>query len=176
VHYRNLTELSFEQFNTLKLSTFDWFHFEGRNVNQVYKMMNKAKHENKTISLEIEKERKDFNQLFPLADILMISKPFALNRGFHSAIECLHHFTKHYPHALISCSWGEQGAWLIQNNTIFHSPAFIPDKIIDTIGAGDTYNAGLIHKLITNTPLNDAIEFACKLAGKKCSQSGFNLN
>ncbi len=174
VHYRNLPELTFEQFDKIKLSDFDWFHFEGRNINQTYKMIKKIKHNNKMISLEIEKERKDFDQLFPLADILMISKPFAQNLSFDSAKECLNHFAKKYPHALISCTWGKQGAWLIQNNSIFHSPAFIADKIIDTIGAGDTYNAGLIHSIINNTPLDKAIEFACKLAGKKCAQSGFN--
>jgi len=172
VHYRDLPELTFEKFNKIKLSPFDWFHFEGRNINNVYKMMSKAKLQNKTISLEVEKERKNFDQLFSLADVLMISKPFAQSRGFNSAKDCLTYFSQHFPNTLISCTWGEQGAWAIHKNTFFHSPAYSPNKIIDTIGAGDTYNAGLIHKLIKNSP-NDSIIFACKLAGQKCGQSGF---
>ena len=60
VHYRDLPELTFDKFDKIKLSAFDWFHFEGRNIKHIYKMMSKAKQQHKTISLEVEKERKSF--------------------------------------------------------------------------------------------------------------------
>ena len=174
IHYRDLPEITFDKFDKINLSDFDWFHFEGRNIEYVYKMMTKVKQQNKSISLEAEKERKDLDQLFSLADVLMISKPFAQNRGFKSAKDCLGHFSQLLPQTFISCTWGEQGAWASHNKTVFHSKAFSPKTTIDTIGAGDTYNAGLIHKLINKSSLIDSVEFACKLAGKKCGQSGFN--
>jgi ketohexokinase len=174
IHYRDLCELNFKAFDQINLSTFDWLHFEGRNIEQTSKMMNKAKQLNKTISLEAEKNRKDIDRLFPLTDVLMISKPFAKKRGFNSAKDCLLYFSQLLPHAVISCTWGNKGAWAIQSNTLFHSPAFSPNAVVDTIGAGDTFNAGLIHSVALNNPIDDSIKFACKLAGKKCGQYGFN--
>ena len=55
VHYRDLHELSFEQFDRLDLSGYDWFHFEGRNPRQTRLMMEKARRTGKPLSLEVEK-------------------------------------------------------------------------------------------------------------------------
>lgn len=54
------------------------------------------------------------------------------------------------------------------------SGAYSPQQIVDTLGAGDTFNAGLIHCLSIGKNLQDSLSFACKLAGAKCGMSGYN--
>jgi len=175
VHYRDLAELSFDQFKTLDLSVFDWFHFEGRNVEQTALMMQYAKNFNKPISLEAEKDRPGLEDLFPLADIILFSRPYASIKGFDHAEPFLLHMSQAFPDLTLTSSWGDRGAWGIAHETVYHNPAFPVEKIIDTTGAGDTFNAGIIHALVEQQGLTDALQIACRLAAKKCAQPGFDF-
>jgi ketohexokinase len=174
VHYRDLPELSSRQFEQLDLSSFDWFHFEGRNTEHSRYMMRRAAASGKPLSLEVEKPRDELDSLMEQAGVIMFSRAFAQNQGFIDASTCLRHYAERYPRALLTCSWGEQGAWGWHAGQLLHSPAFPPAQIIDTIGAGDTFNAGLIHSLNRHGDLSEALAFACRLAGKKCGQTGFD--
>lgn len=60
-HYRDLAEYSFNAFNMINLKTFDWLHFEGRNIVPTQKMMQRSKthYPKLPISLEIEKTGKE---------------------------------------------------------------------------------------------------------------------
>jgi ketohexokinase len=44
----------------------------------------------------------------------------------------------------------------------------------ETLGAGDTFNAGLIDGYVRGLMLGEALTLACRLAGKKCGQIGFS--
>jgi sugar/nucleoside kinase (ribokinase family) len=59
---------------------------------------------------------------------------------------------------------GRDGAFLWKGETFLHQPAFLNDNVVDTIGAGDSFGAGFIHKFIQGKPLKDCLEFAA-LAG-----------
>jgi len=173
VHHRDLAELSLQQFMSLDLAPYDWFHFEGRNPQQTHGMMQRAAATGKPLSLEVEKPRPQLEPLMAEARVIMFSRAFAEEQGFSDAAACLGHFAGRYPQAILTCSWGEQGAWGWRQGELLHSPAFPPPRIIDTIGAGDTFNAGLIHRLCRHDDLAEALAFACRLAGKKCGQTGF---
>jgi ketohexokinase len=49
----------------------------------------------------------------------------------------------------------------------------IPDRVIDTLGAGDTFNAAIIHGCLGGLETGVLLEQACRLAGRKCAQTGF---
>jgi ketohexokinase len=44
--------------------------------------------------------------------------------------------------------------------------------VVDTLGAGDTFNAAIIHAKLAGRPLAECLHDACQLAGKKCGQQG----
>jgi len=49
---------------------------------------------------------------------------------------------------VIICAWAEEGAIARTScGSIIQSPAFPPQKVIDTLGAGDTFNAAALYYL-----------------------------
>jgi ketohexokinase len=174
VHYRQLDELNAQQFAQLPLADYDWCHFEARNCTQLLDMLQQCKAAGRPVSLELEKPREQLEPLLPLADVLLISRPFAESQGFSTAQQCLQHFSQRYADAIISCSWGDQGAWLYNKQQIIHQPAFAVTQVVDSLGAGDTFNAGLISQLAQKVAAEQALAFACELAANKCTQTGFN--
>ena len=173
VHYRRLDELDAQQFTQLPLTDYDWCHFEARNCVQLLAMLQHCKAAGKPLSLELEKPRDALEPLLPLADLLLISRPFAESMGFSTAQQCLQHFSQRFADSIINCSWGDQGAWLYDKQQIIHQPAFPITQVVDSLGAGDTFNAGLISQLAQNISPAKALAFACELAANKCTQNGF---
>jgi ketohexokinase len=57
---------------------------------------------------------------------------------------------------------------------LHHARAVQISHVVDTIGAGDTFNAGFIHATLSQLSLPDRLRFANVLAGKKCGQLGFD--
>lgn len=177
VHYRDLPEYDFQRFQQISLEQFDWFHFEGRNVPELRRMLTETQQRrvDQPISLEVEKEREEIDSVLPLADILLFSRAFVMARGFDNAIAFFDAIRPSAPEAILVCTWGDQGAWARDhNNQDSHAPAYIPPRVIDTLGAGDSFNAGLIHAMTGGQTLVDALNQACQLAGKKVGQHGFS--
>lgn len=54
---------------------------------------------------------------------------------------------------------GENGAHLWSNGRIVSKPAFLNNDVSDCIGAGDSFDAGFIHKSIQGKELTECLEF-----------------
>ena len=75
---------------------------------------------------------------------------------------------------VIVCPWGEEGASARQGSeVVVHSPAFPPACVVDTLGAGDTFNAATIFALAHGSALKDSIRFGCRVAGAKVGVVGW---
>ncbi|MFC1751170.1 PfkB family carbohydrate kinase [Pseudomonadota bacterium] len=175
VHHRDLPEYSFAAFKEIDLKQFDWIHFEGRNVSETAKMLEwyRQKNLNLPCSVEIEKEREGIEQLFKYADILLFSRPFAEGRGHNNAMSLLKAIQPAAPNACLICTWGESGAWALDiDGQQYHSPSFPPAQVVDTLAAGDTFNAGMIDACAKAVSLEAALTSACQLAGRKCGHEG----
>jgi len=77
--------------------------------------------------------------------------------------------------ASIVVPWGEKGAMgYLPDGTTFVQPAFPPEKVVDSVAAGDTFIAALISSLSRKQSLKEATKFACWVAGAKVSVVGFD--
>lgn len=164
---------------------FHWIHFEGRNIDQVVQQIdwlnNKAIsdgwRDQLVISVELEKpDREHIDWLMPKGDVVFFSKLFAERRGYDNAATFLHDIKAQCkPKAIIYCTWGSHGATCLSpDNTLHHAPAIKIERVIDAIGAGDTFIAGIIFSLLRNMSLSSSLKFACELASRKVAQQGFS--
>jgi ketohexokinase len=174
VHYRDLPEYRAEDFRNIDTKCYDWIHFEGRNVPETRQMLQHLKQTDplRPASLEIEKSREDIESLYAYPDVLIFSRAFALAQGYTHPTKLFATVRQHNQTALAICAWGEQGAWLqTPELDILHVPA-VRGKIVDTLAAGDVFNAGIIHGLLKNLAVDDVLATAVQLAGDKCAQYG----
>jgi len=174
VHHRDLPEYEADAFRRLDLSRYDWVHFEGRAVDQLHDMLDiVGRHPSLSTSLEVEKPREGIHELLHKADVLLFSYVYALSRGFEDAISLLNSLPDG---SLATCSWGAEGAWAVdEQQSILYEPALNLDRIVDTLGAGDVFNAGLISALSRGQPLESALAGAVALASSKCTHEGVPL-
>ena len=169
VHYRDLMEYGFSAFDELDLANFEWIHFEGRNVPELGKMLKKTRQVGIPCSLEVEKPRKGIEALFDLPDVLLFSRAWVRQRGFDLAEDFLESRSWNRP---VFVAWGEAGAWCREpDGAVLHAPAPAVDAV-DSLGAGDVFNAGVIDGFVRKLPLQDVLNHAVRLATGKCARKG----
>jgi ketohexokinase len=176
VHYRDLPEYDFEAFCRIPLQDFDWLHFEGRNIPETLLMMRRVREllPDLPVSLEVEKPRQNIEVLFPFAELILFSKAVARHHGF-TAQQLLTETKQLAANADIVCALGEKGAVALSRyGETVRSDAFSTQSLVDTLAAGDVFNAGMIDAFLRGTPLAAALRFACQLAGNKCAQVGLH--
>ncbi len=174
VHYRDLPEYPAAAFAAIPLDDYDWVHFEGRAVPQLADMLRRVRHHGPPrCSLEVEKPRPGIEQLFGLPHVLLFGRHYARSRGYAHAADLLRALPR--GGALSCCAWGEAGAWARNGaGLISHSPAYPPPQLVDTLGAGDVFNAGVIDAVLRGLPWAACVDAGCRLAGRKCGRVGMD--
>uniref|UniRef100_A0A8C5TH44 Ketohexokinase n=1 Tax=Malurus cyaneus samueli TaxID=2593467 RepID=A0A8C5TH44_9PASS len=144
---------------------------QARNAAEQGAMLERVERHNRTaaperrvrISVELEKPREE---LLPLMrrdtwcgrgpewgrdERVFISKDLARHFGYQSAPEALRGLRERVqPGATLICAWAEEGADALgPDGKLVHSDAFPPETLVDTLGAGDTFNAAVIFAVAT---------------------------
>lgn len=117
----------------------------------------------------IEKMRKVMLEIIPQVNVLLpgieegeillgLSDPEEIIKGFYEMMD---------PGSLIVLKIGSKGALYYQGDQIKHVDPYCVDNIVDLIGAGDAFAAGLITGLLRELPIRKAVELA-NLVGALC--------
>lgn len=175
VHYRDLPELAAADFARVPLAGLAWLHCEGRHpVETVHLLRDAARRRpDLPISLEIEKPRPNIECLFSGPRVLIFARAYALAQGFHDPVAFL---AAQWPRTTAEClflPWGASGAYgQARQGPLHFAPARVPAAVVDTLGAGDVFNAALIDGLLAGLGLEALLARATALAGHKCGRQG----
>jgi fructokinase len=85
--------------------------------------------------------------------------------------EGITHLMKRYDLRLVALTQGAQGSLLITPNGL-HSQPGQQVQVVDTVGAGDAFTAGLAVGLVLGLPLPQVHARAAQIAAYVCTQSG----
>jgi ketohexokinase len=174
VHYRDLPEYRASDFASLDLGGVHWVHFEGRATDQLASMLRRAGDiPGLAVSLEVEKPRPGIENLFGYAGLLLFSRDYARAKGFVEPVALLQSLP---PGSVATCTWGASGAWAVdREGQVHHAAVNLSEAAVDTLGAGDVFNAGIIHALSRDLPVARALEAAVSLAAAQCARDGLVL-
>ena len=74
------------------------------------------------------------------------------------------------PLVIVKC--GAQGAFACQDGQILHSPGLPVEKVVDTTGAGDCFNAGFLFGLLRGEPLERCLRLGNICGGLSVTAAG----
>ena len=100
----------------------------------------------------------DLNALLPLVDVFVPNKVEIQELTDSTSVPDAVHSLKEVCNVLVVKD-GQNGAYLWTGSELIHEPALRNNHIVDCIGAGDSFNAGFIHKYVKGKPLRECLEF-----------------
>lgn len=193
VHHRDLAELGAGDFARVSLDGCAWVHFEGRNPEATAEMIARVHRVRPElpVSIEIEKPRFGIEALFrkPVATgarglrVLIFARAYAeAGGGGMDARAFLHEQAQRCDADLLVAPWGADGAYGLRREAdVVHVAAHRPARVIDTLAAGDVFNAGIIDALLASdtVALDDrrvaqVLGHANRLAGHGCGIDGLD--
>lgn len=143
--------------------------------NEIVKLYKKAKALGLTTSLDpqwdpAEKWDIDFKSLLSYVDVFM---PNAKELECITGIKPIQEAAKSLTTAnIVVVKNGSEGACLWDGEKFLDQPSFLNSDVVDSIGAGDSFDAGFIHKFIQQNPLNECLEFAALTGAVNTTRAG----
>jgi sugar/nucleoside kinase (ribokinase family) len=145
-------------------------------IQDVVLLFKKAKEMDLTTSLDpqwdpAEKWDLDLNELLPYVDIFMpnltelksLTKSIDLKSGIDKLKEVANK---------IVVKNGSNGAYLWDNNELIQQPSFLNKEVVDSIGAGDSFDSGFVHQFLKGKSNKECLEFGALTGAINTTRSG----
>ncbi|PKQ44427.1 carbohydrate kinase family protein [Confluentibacter flavum] len=142
---------------------FSSYFFQPGFKDSLHLFFQKAKSTGATTSFDVQwdpSEKWDLNleEVLPSVDIFIPNKVEIQNLTGHTDVEAaINSIQNKSKYVVIKC--GTEGSMLFYNGIQITKQSFIHDKVIDTIGAGDSFNAGYISKYIQGKSPEECLVF-----------------
>ena len=125
------------------------------------RLLAKAKELGVTISLDTNWDPEEtwdsgIGEILPFVDIFLPNEQELMHiTKINNVQDALETLGKTVPIIAVKC--GEQGAYAYCKGEIFRSQA-LPSKVLDTVGAGDSFNAGFIHGYLNQYNMTQCLQ------------------
>jgi sugar/nucleoside kinase (ribokinase family) len=131
--------------------------------NDLIALFRKAKESGLTTSIDpqwdpSERWEVDLKSLLPNVDVFMPNMNELCALTNTSSLEDGLRAVKPYCNMLVVKN-GSEGAYLWDGKELIHQPPFLNKEVVDSIGAGDSFDSGFIHKFLQQKPPKECLEF-----------------
>ncbi|MEO6327559.1 MAG: carbohydrate kinase family protein [Ginsengibacter sp.] len=166
--YLSLTDITKEKLKMAGHLHFSSYFLQPGFTNDLDKLFQLAKECGLTTSLDVqwdplEKWDFDFKKILPFVDVFLPNEAELLNltktEKIYLAVQAIEDYGKY-----IVVKKGNKGSLLCYDGRQVERSSFLNEKVVDTIGAGDSFNAGFIYKFIQGFAPEDCQTFG-NLAG-----------
>jgi len=101
-------------------------------------------------------------------EILVFAEMFGISGD---EFEIMHQILDNYNLKILALTKGAEGSWLIsqEEDSYLDTPEV---RVADTVGAGDSFTAGLVSGLLNNKPLKEIHRSAVDISAFVCTQKG----
>ncbi len=111
--------------------------------------------------------------LLPFLSVFMPNmKEFQFLTGTNSMEEGIEKIKEISPDLTLVVKDGANGAYGWTRFEMLHQPAFLNENVMDCIGAGDSFNAGFIHKFTQGCSLKQCLEFGALTGAVSTTKAG----
>ena len=173
-----IKDISFENIATARHLHFSSIFLQPGIRNDVPVIFKKAKSFGLTTSIDpqwdpAEKWEVDLPELLPYVDVFLpnMSEFLALTRT--KTIEAgISEIMQFAPKLTVVVKDGANGAYGWNGSELIHQPALLNDEVVDCIGAGDSFNAGFIHKFTQGASLKQCLEYGTITGAVSTTRAG----
>jgi sugar/nucleoside kinase (ribokinase family) len=113
----------------------------------------------------------NWDELLPLVDVFLPNieelKNITKKQSIEEAVDAIKNITN-----IIAVKNGRDGATIWRGSEFIHQPIFLNENVADAIGAGDSFNAGFIHRFVQKKSLTDCAEFGALCGAISTTRSG----
>ncbi len=144
--------------------------------NDLHILFDKAKKAGLTTSLDIqwdpaEKWNFDYKRILPSIDVFLPNEKELLGLTRQNSIESAISAIKEYGNIIV-VKRGKHGSLLCHENILIPCRAFANEKIVDAIGAGDSFNAGFIFRYMQEQNPLECQKFANLIGAISTTKAG----
>lgn len=131
----------------------------------LFEIIKKAKSNGLTISIDPQWDPEeqwdvDFKKLVSKIDFFLPNEDEFLNIAGSSDLDAaIAEFQPHLTDGTIIIKQGTNGATAVRRENIIHVPGYLNEHPIDTVGAGDSFNSGVIYQFLGGKSLQECIQF-----------------